>query len=343
MFGRKKKVVKSEPDVVRHGKAYPVITVDIDNTDAYSELFKNWINSSGITSITVRSPFDPYERGDMGLLARQGDDISHESYNMASAKINTELSNIMFRIIGSRYRTSILVDNGYWGNSIPDPSFRINHDEYVYHNMAKVCHGDGDYLYWLCQCDDAPGNDALDVFERTELGKAITWFMEASPEKRKTYAGIITWVGPDVDPVAFLTGDGMNAAPARLINRADVLIEHMEHARDSMSSTMPDDIMGMVDACMNTAHTAASALRTRSLADVDWNDQMDIIDTSATNLDALVFAASTMTMANESRHLRMALVDTIRDIELMNSEHEQRGRAVIDSALTTGREREHVR
>jgi hypothetical protein len=70
---------------------------------------------------------------------------------------------------------------------------------------------------------------------------------------------------------------------------------------------------------------------------------MDIIDTSATNLDALVFAASTMTMANESRHLRMALVDTIRDIELMNSEHEQRGRAVIDSALTTGREREHVR
>jgi hypothetical protein len=343
MFGRKKKAAKSESDVVRHDKDYPIMAVNIDEMNADNELFHNWIHSAGITSITIRSPFDPYERGDMGLLARQGDDISHKSYNMMSDKITAELSNIMFRIIGSRYRTSILIDNGYWGSSSPDPSFRINHDEYIYLSMAKVRHGDGDYLYWLCQCDDAPGNDALDDIERMELGKAITWFIEASTEERKTYADIITWVGPDVDPVPFLTGDGMNAAPARLINRADVLIEHMEHARDSMSSTMPDDIMGMVDACMNTAHTAASALRTRSLADVDWNDQMDIIDTSATNLDALVFAASTMTMANESRHLRLALVDTIRDIELMNSEHEQRGRAVIDSALTTGREREHVR
>jgi hypothetical protein len=122
---------------------------------------------------------------------------------MASAKINAELSNIMFRIIGSRYRTSILVDNGYWVNSIPDPSFRINHDEYVYHNMAKVCHGDGDYLYWLywlSQCDDAPGNDALDIFERTELGKAITWFMEASPEKRKTIRGHHHMCGPGRRP-----------------------------------------------------------------------------------------------------------------------------------------------
>jgi hypothetical protein len=61
------------------------------------------------------------------------------------------------------------------------------------------------------------------------------------------------------------------------------------------------------------------------------------------DMDALVFATSTMTMENENRRLRLALVDTIRDIELMNSEHEQRGREVIDSALAAGGEREHVR
>lgn len=236
MFGRKKKAAKSESDVVRHDTDYPVMKVDIDKVNTDDESFRNWIRSAGITRITIRSPFDPYERRDMGLLARQGDDISHKSYDMMSAKINAELSNIMFRIIGSRYRISILIDNGYWVSSIPNPSFRINHDEYIYCNMAKVRHGDGYYLYWLRQCDDAPGNDALDDIERMELGKAITWFMEASPEKRKTYAGIITWVGPDIDPVPFLTGDGMNTAPARLIERAEILIEHMEKIRGTIDN-----------------------------------------------------------------------------------------------------------
>jgi hypothetical protein len=90
--------------------------------NADDELFRNWIRSAGITSITVRSPFDPYERRGHGAAgADRAIDISHESYNMMSAKINTELSNIMFRIIGSRYRTSILIDNGYWGSSISRP------------------------------------------------------------------------------------------------------------------------------------------------------------------------------------------------------------------------------
>jgi hypothetical protein len=332
MFGRKKKVVKSEPDVVRHGKAYPVITVDIDNTDAYSELFKNWINSSGITSITVRSPFDPYERGDMGLLARQGDDISHESYNMASAKINAELSNIMFRIIGARYRTSILIDNGYWVGSMPNPSFRINHDEYVYHNMAKVRHGDGDYLYWLfqcdylywlSQCDDAPGNDALDVFERTELGKAMTWFMEASPEERKPYADIITWVGPDVDPVAFLTGDGTNAAPARLIERADILVEHMEKIRGTLT-TVPDDIMATVDKYFGTARSALTIIHspaTTPSASRSWNDLLDIIEHSMMAVDALAMTVMTSNLAQSNKQLDMAFASAIHDIELMDGEH----------------------
>lgn len=318
--------MRSEPVIASHDKDYPIIIVDIDDMDADDELFRNWIRSAGITSITVRSPFDPYERKNMGLLAEQGDSIDHESYDMMSVKINTELSNIMFRITGTRYSTSVLVDNGYWGGgNYVCSRFRIGHDEYEYHSMVRSMVS-SHVNYWLCQCDDAPGNDALDDLNRMELGKALVWFMEAGPEKRKTYADIITWVGPDIDPVAFLTGDGMNTAPARLITRADALIEHMEHARDSMATTMPDDIMGMVDACMSTAHTAASALRARSLADVNWNDQMDIIDTSATNLDALVFAASTMTVANENRHLRMALADTIHDIELMDNEYAAKNR-----------------
>jgi hypothetical protein len=68
MFGRKKKAAKSESDVVRHDTDYPVMEVDIDEMNADDELFRNWIRSAGITSITVRSPFDPYERRDMGLL-----------------------------------------------------------------------------------------------------------------------------------------------------------------------------------------------------------------------------------------------------------------------------------
>ena len=323
MFGRKKKAAKSESDVVRHDTDYPVITVDIDNTDAYSESFRNWIRSAGITSITIRSPFDPYERGDMGLLARQGDDISHESYDMMSAKINAELSNIMFRIIGSRYRTSILIDNGYWASSIPDPSFRINHDEYIYRNMATACPARGDHLYWLCQCDDAPGNDALDDIERMELGKAITWFMEASPEKRNTYAGIITWVGPDVDPVSFLTGDGMNAAPARLINRADVLIEHMEKIRGTLT-TVPDDIMATVDKYFGTARSALTIIHspaTTPSASRSWNDLLDIIEHSMMAVDALAMTVMTSNLAQSNKQLDMAFASAIHDIELMDGEH----------------------
>jgi hypothetical protein len=345
MFGRKKKVVKSEPDVVRHNKAYPVMTVNIDEMNADDESFRNWIHSAGITSITIRSPFDPYERKDMGLPG-QGDNISHESYDMMSAEINAELSNIMFRIIGSRYRTSILVNNGYWVRAnYVSPSFRIDHDEYILRSMvhAKPDNNNG-FDYWLSQCDDAPGNDALDVFERTELGKAMTWFMEASPEERKTYADIITWVGPDVKPVAFLTGSGKNVAPARLIERAEDYMRHIHASRAGIPEATPDDIADIADGYVANAESAMTMMREpKPAGNADWNAIVDVIDKAMSDMDALVFATSTMTMENENRRLRLALVDTIRDIELMSSEHEQRGRAVIDSALATGGEREHVR
>jgi hypothetical protein len=206
---------------------------------------------------------------------------------------------------------------------MPNPSFRINHDEYVYHNMAKVRHGDGDYLYWLFQCDDAPGNDALGVFERTKLGKAMTWFMEASPEERKKYAGIITWVGPDVDPVLFLTGSGKNVAPARLIERADILVEHMEKIRGTLT-TVPDDIMATVDKYFGTARSALTIIHspaTTPSASRSWNDLLDIIEHSMMAVDALAMTVMTSNLAQSNKQLDMAFASAIHDIELMDGEH----------------------
>lgn len=322
MFGRKRKVVRSEPVIVRHSNDYPMMTVNIDDMDADDESFRNWIHSAGITSITVRSPFDPYDRKDMGLLTMQGGGISHESYNMMSAKINTELSNIMFRIIGTRYRTSVLVDNGYWATTGVIPKFRIDHDEYAYYRMVRG-RVSSHINYWLCQCDDAPGSDALDDLNRMELGKALVWFLEAGPEKRKTYAGIITWVGPDIDPVTFLTGGGMNTAPARVIARADILVEHVEKISGTLVN-VPDGIRMVIDKYVDTARSALTIIHspaTTPSVSRSWNDLLDIIEHSMMAVDALAMTAMTSNIARSNKQLDTALADTIHDIELMDNEY----------------------
>ena len=66
MFGRKKKAVRSESDIVRHDTDYPMMAVDIDEMKADDESFRNWIRSAGITSITIRSPFDRMSAGIWG-------------------------------------------------------------------------------------------------------------------------------------------------------------------------------------------------------------------------------------------------------------------------------------
>lgn len=304
-------------------------------------MFTNWVRSVGITGISIRSAADPFAAGSYGidhtLLITQGISIS----DGRTESINAELSNTMIHVTANKYVTSIILTGPYKFDSPgyydvdKQPRIHIGDDEYRYAVAAVSKH------MFIDQCDDMPGNDVFTTLDREALVCGLLGLLGMSPEDRREFSSIITWVGPDVDPVAFLTGSRDGTVPAannRDRRMAATFIDHMKRTRDDLARSMPEAIMSMADRYVAVADESASLIPTA----ID-RSAIGTIEDAMLSLDALAFTARSTRLADEGRRLDGALAAVMRDIELMNSEHEQHDREVIDSALVAGREREHVR
>jgi hypothetical protein len=173
--------------------------------------------------------------------------------------------------------------------------------------------------------------------------RGLIGMISMSPRKRKQFASIITHVSLTTDPVSFLSGGAASRGVANGSyehdrRRAATFIDHMRRTRDGLARSMPGAVMELADRYVDMADESAELI-----GGADESSPVAIIENAMSALDALAFKARSMRLADEGRRLDAALAAAMRDIELMDGEHEQRGREVIESALTTGREREHVR
>lgn len=306
-----------------------------------ARMFSGWIAAAGVTGIVIRSENDPFAAPFDGVDRMWPATYDQKSASDRRAKsINAELSNTMIRVTANKYVTSMVITGQYvFSDPIcyhrEQPRIRIGDDEYRYAAVALSRH------MVIDQCDDMPGNDVLTTRDRETLMRGLIGMISMSPRKRKQFASIITHVSLTTDPASFLTGseDGtVTPSNNRDRRRAATFIDHMRKTRDGLRPIMPGAIMELADRYVGMADESAELIPTA----ID-RSAIDTIEDAMLSLDALAFTARSTRLAGEGRRLDAALAAAMRDIELMDGEHARRGREVIDSALATEREREHVR
>lgn len=306
-------------------------------------MFSGWIAAAGVTGIVIRSENDPFAAPFDGVDRMWPATYDQKSASDRRAKsINAELSNTMIRVTTNKYVTSMAITGQYvFSDPIcyhrEQPRIRIGDDEYRYAAVALSRH------VVIDQCDDMPGNDVLMTNDRETLMRGLIGMISMSPRKRKQFASIITHVSLTTDPVSFLSGGAASRGVANGSyecdhQRAATFIDHMRRTRDGLARSMPGAVMELADRYVDMADESAELI-----GGADESSPVAIIENAMSALDALAFKARSMRLADEGRRLDAALAAAMRDIELMDGEHEQRGREVIESALAAGREREHVR